>query len=239
MEKQEANQENQHQNGENTEQESLEQAKTSVEQVISSIDLENLEEKRGTTEDISDIPPQEPEKPMQWQPKTTIKTESTGHSNDSIKERFREEGEKRAKKTKRIPLSFKCNDAMKERFREEAKKFEDQETFFIHLMENFLNPPTPPEPRVEVEIQEKTIEVEKQLQPGEHIVKLSEAEEKALGLISINRMRQAGKQNPPGFGAVKAESFGEILRKSFFNQSRLFNLDNTFYTGLSKKDLVK
>lgn len=236
MEKQEANQKNQHQNGENTEQESLEQAKTSVEQVVSSIDLENLEEKRGTTEDISDIPPQEPEKPMQWQPKTTIKTESTGHSNA---EQSSEPTEKPQKKTKRIPLSFKCNDALKERFREEAKKFEDQETFFIHLMENFLNPPTPPEPRVEVEIREKTIEVEKQLQPGEHIVKLSEAEEKALGLISINRMRQAGKQNPPGFGAVKAESFGEILRKSFFNQSRLFNLDNTFYTGLSKKDLVK
>lgn len=188
----------------------------------SSFDSSSLEQPIDKTEKSSDKTEQPSHKP------------TLDHSSDSRQPEAKP-AERQPKSKREAPLSFKCHADMKEWFRREALNFETQEAFFRHLMDMYENPPVAP--AAEVVVEEKTIEVERKLGSGEYLIRLSEQEEKALGLISTNRMVAAGRSNPPGFGAVKAESITEVLRKSFFNQGRLFNLDNTFFTGLSKKDM--
>jgi hypothetical protein len=122
-----------------------------------------------------------------------------------------------------------------------AKAGETHEGFLIQLMKSYTSAPKTVEVEKEVEKVvevEKIVEVEKRLNENQAIVVLSENERKVLNVISQKRFLQGTRKAKQG-ESISPESYGEILRKSFFNEGRLFNQDNVFYTGLTSNDLNK
>lgn len=103
------------------------------------------------------------------------------------------------------------------------------------LVEELLN--RKPE-TVEVErVVEKPVEVVKEvprpLMSGEHLVKLTEPQERTITQILARRKALAAQK-----GIEVNETVAEILVKALFIKGRLFNYDNEFYTGLTKSDVA-
>jgi hypothetical protein len=123
-------------------------------------------------------------------------------------------------------LTIRADVDDKKDFKELCQSFPTQLDAFKKLMDLHRNPV-----KAETKIIEKPIfknvEVEKKLSENQFIVELSPKQMELFELIKQARFDRAKKKGT----ATEMETNSELFIKSFFNKSRLQNIDGEFYTG--------
>lgn len=130
------------------------------------------------------------------------------------------------KSTKIETLSIRSDVADKNDFKTLVESYPDAKSAFTYLMDLHRNPKTPETKIIEKPIF-KNVEVEKKLDENQFIVTLEPKNMELYNLIRKARLEKAIKTGE----FSEMESHSDLFEKSFFNKSRLQNIDGEFYTG--------